>query len=440
MMMTYRVPVAMVLLAYSVVVTAATPVQGASQDVAANPAPALSLEDAEQQALRNNPGLAELQARAQAMAAIPSQVGTLPDPVIGFNALNLPTNSFDIEQENMTQMQFGISQKIPYPGKLALRERVAEQEAGVATEKVEEQRVRLIHDVRVMWWRIRYLDEALRIVASNQELLRQFVEIAQTKYKVGKGLQQDVLLAQLELSRLLERQVQLQGMRRGEEARLNALLDRPTDRPISLARAEDETLSPLADEQTLFMRAEQARPLLAGRHKLIDAARLRRQLAEKDLLPDFQIGAGYGFRSGQNPNRTDRADFLSLKIGMNIPLFAERKQRRAIDQRGSELQGSIYALQDSMRQVQRQISSAMADYHSASEQVRLFKTGIIPQARQTVASMLAGYQVGEVDFLNLVRSQITLYDYETRYWRVLSEAHAARASVAAAVGKDQINP
>ena len=427
-MMKYRIPVAVILLACSAVANATTPAQS------------LSLEAAEQQALRDNPGLAELRARAQAMAAIPSQVGTLPDPVIGFNALNLPTDSFDIEQENMTQMQFGISQKIPYPGKLALREQVAEQEADAATDNVEELRLRLIREVRIAWWRIRYLDQALRIVANNQELLRQFVEIAQTKYQVGKGLQQDVLLAQLELSRLLERQVQLRGMRKSEQARLNALLDRPTDRAVVLDPAVDETLAPLADEPALFARAEQARPLLAGRHKLIKAARLRRQLAEKDLLPDFQVGAGYGFRSGQNPNRTDRADFLSLKIGMSIPLFAERKQRRAIDQRGSELQGSIYALQDSMRQVQKQISTALAAYRSARERAHLFKIDIIPQARQTVASMLAGYQVGEVDFLNLVRSQITLYDYETRYWRVLSEAQAARASVAAAVGKDRIDP
>ncbi len=437
-MIKHRIPVVVILLASMATVSSTTVAMDEDQDMAA--APALSLEAAEEQALRDNPGLAELRARAQAMAAIPSQVGTLPDPVVGFNALNLPTDSFDIEQENMTQMQFGISQKIPYPGKLALREKVAEQEAGAATENVEEQRVRLLHDVRVIWWRLRYLDEALRIVSSNQELLRQFVEIAQTKYKVGKGLQQDVLLAQLELSRLLEREVQLQGMRRGEGARLNALLDMPTDRTVILEDRVDEHLGPLADEQTLFSRARDTRPLLAAKKRLIDAARLRRQLAEKDLLPDFQVGAAYGFRSGQNPNRTDRADFLSLKIGMNIPLFAERKQRRAIDQRGSELQGSIYSLQDSMRQVQKQISSALADYHSASEQARLFKTGIIPQARQTVASMLAGYQVGEVDFLNLVRSQITLYDYETRYWRVLSEAQAARASVAAAVGKDHINP
>ena len=61
----------------------------------------------------------------------------------------------------------------------------------------------------------------------------------------------------------------------------------------------------------------------------------------------------------------------------------------------------------------------------AREAFSLFETGIIPQARQTVQSMLAAYQVSEVDFLNLVRSQITLADYEIQYWRSWSAANQA---------------
>ncbi len=86
--------------------------------------------------------------------------------------------------------------------------------------------------------------------------------------------------------------------------------------------------------------------------------------------------------------------------------------------------------------VQAEISAALADYRRASEQVQLSRTGIIPQARQSVASMLSGYQVNKVDFLNLVRAQITLYEYETQYWKSFSEAKQALARLSAAVGEE----
>ena len=119
---------------------------------------ALSLQTALDLALRNNPSLAEIKARSEAMAYIPSQVATLPDPVISFNALNLPTDSFDVGQENMTQLQAGFSQQIPFPGKLALREQTATHEAQAAAHTVVEARWLLLRDVKQAWWSLLYLD------------------------------------------------------------------------------------------------------------------------------------------------------------------------------------------------------------------------------------------------------------------------------------------
>ena len=137
-------------------------------------------------ALKNNPGLAEIQARADAAKAIPSQLGTLPDPVLSFNALNLPTDTFNLSQEAMTQLQVGLSQAIPFPGKLALKEEAAQYEAEAVGQNVDEMRLTLIRDVKNAWWQLFYLDRALDIVRVNQDLLRQFVTIAETKYKVGQ--------------------------------------------------------------------------------------------------------------------------------------------------------------------------------------------------------------------------------------------------------------
>ena len=397
----------------------------------------LTLQSAISIAVQDNPSLAQIQARSQAMAAIPSQVGTLPDPVISFNALNLPVDTFDTAQENMTQMQGGISQAIPFPGKLALREQAATYQAEAATYDVTEARYRLLRDVKKNWWALFYLDRSLEIIIVNQNLLRQFVKIAQTKYEVGEGLQQDVLLAQLELSKLLDNELILTGALEKAKAQLNALLDKPANHKFNIPEQTSEDLPTLQAESVLFEQAENYRALLASGRESINAAQSQLDLAKKDFFPDFKVGAFYGGRddtlSGQ-----DRADFLSLKLSMNVPIFASSKQQKAVDQRSSELMQQRYALQDQWNKVRAEISTAYSDFNQTKNQVVLFKSGIIPLARQTVASMLAGYQVNKVDFLNLVRSQITLYNYETQYWKALTQANQALAQLTAVVGKEEI--
>ena len=397
----------------------------------------LTLQSALSVAVQDNPNLAQIQARSEAMAAIPSQVGTLPDPVISFNALNLPVDTFNTAQENMTQLQGGISQVIPFPGKLALREQAATHQAEAATYDVTEARFHLLRDVKKTWWALFYLNRALEIIITNQNLLRQFVKIASTKYEVGEGLQQDVLLAQLELSKLLDSELQLTGAREKAKAQLNVLLNKAANHPINISEQVQEDLPTLQEQSVLFLQAENYRALLASRRKDINAAQSRLDLAKKDFYPDFKFGAFYGGRD-DTPSGQDRADFLSLKLSMNVPIFAASKQQKAVDQRSSELMQQRYALQDQWNKVRAEISTAYSDFHQTKNQTVLFKSGIIPQARQTVASMLAGYQVNKVDFLNLVRSQITLYNYEIQYWQALTQANQALAQLTAVVGKEEI--
>lgn len=398
----------------------------------------LLIEDAVAMALVDNPGLAAMKVRAKALAAVPSQKGSLPDPRLFLNAMNLPLDSFDFTQEGMTQLQVGFSQMLPFPGKLALRAAAAEHESAAARWEADEMRLKLLRDVKTVWWNLYFTDRALEIVARNKELLRQFVAVAQTKYKVGKGLQQDVLLAQLELSKLHDKTISLRGMRRNQAARLNALLDQPTDRPVQLPQRVTERLAQISGEERLLALAAESRPMLAARQSKIDAARARLGLAKKGYSPDFMLGAAYGYRGGENMNGSDRADFLTVMFSMNLLIYTGSRQDKAVDQRTRQVLQSQYRLDDARGMVAAEVSRALADYQSSREHVNLFKQGIIPQAGQTVASMLAAYQVNKVDFLNLVRAQITLFNYETGYWKALSQGNQALARLAAAVGKQRL--
>jgi len=395
----------------------------------------LELQQSINTVITQNLGLAAIQAKADALTAVPSQKSSLPDPMLMFNAMNLPVDGFDLQQEAMTQLQVGFSQMLPYPGKLALREKVAEHESHAAGWNVDEMRLILVRDVKTVWWNLYFLDRALEIVFRNKQLLRQLVKVVQTKYRVGKGLQQDVLLAQLELSKLEDKAINLQGMRRNQEARMNTLLSQSMQSQIKLPSKALDTLAELSSNQQLQTQA-QSRPLLAAMNSKVAAAQARLKLAHKAYYPDFKFGAVYGFRSGDNMNGSSRADFLSVMLSINIPLYAGSRQDKRVDERVSQLSQTKYGLEDERVKVAAAVTQAINDYQQARKQVSLLKTGIIPQANQTVASMLSAYQVGKVDFLNLVRVQITLFNYEIRYWKLISQGKQALARLLAATGQE----
>ncbi|MDQ6979554.1 MAG: TolC family protein [Mariprofundaceae bacterium] len=396
----------------------------------------LSLEDAVKHAVTHNPMLAAQGEQARAMREIPAQVGSLPDPVLSFNLLNLPIDTFSPTQENMTQSQFGLSQALPFPGTLDLRASVADLLADAASYDTDEFKLQVVYRVKNRWWNIFYLDRALETVEHNQQLLRQLIKIAEIKYKVGKGLQQDVLLAQLELSKLLDVAIQLKASRRQEQAVLNALLNQSPHQSMIVSRDISELLPRVSRESDLFEQAVSSRPLLAKNNTHIAAAQQRIDLAEQDYYPNFNLAAAYGIRGGNNPgNGTSRSDFASIRLNMTLPFFTRSKQDHQLGQRQAELARAEFSYQDSKEAVLSEISQALAVYDKAKEQSMLFKQGIIPQAKQTVASMLAGYQVNKVDFLNLVRAQVTLYNYETQYWKALASAKQSLARLDAAVGR-----
>ncbi len=398
--------------------------------------PPMTPERAVAIALEGNPTLAQIKARAEAMAAIPAQEGSLADPTLSFEALNLPTASgLSLRKEDMTMLEIGVSQAIPFPGKLALKEQAAALEAEAAAHTVEEARLRLARDVQSRWWQLVYMHHALLIIADTEKLLKQMIEIADTRYRVGEGLQQDTLEARLELAKLGQQRAQHAGLHRGEIARLNALLNRPADSPIRLPEQVDTRLPEIGAPADLRALAEHSRPLLAQRQKALAAANSRVELAEKEVYPDFTLGAGYAFRQ-DTPSGQSRSDFANFRLAMNLPIYAGSKQARMVDQRNSELLKERYALEETQRKIESELAAALAAYQGNREQFGLFENGILPLAQRNVVAALNAYQVGKTDFLAVVRAENAWFDSRMQYWLALAEARQALARLMAVVGDE----
>ncbi len=125
-------------------------------------------------------------------------------------------------------------------------------------------------------------------------------------------------------------------------------------------------------------------------------------------------------------------------FSVDVPLYFGKKQGKAIEQRSSEQIQRKSSLHDTLRSIEAEVAHHLAGYDAAREQVQILNTAIIPQAQQTVAAMLAAYQVNEVDFLNVINGQLALYNAQINYWEALSNAKQSLAALAAAVGTETL--
>lgn len=400
----------------------------------------LTLDEAERLALQHSPAFAASKKQVEAMASVPSQVGSLPDPKISMGALNLPVDSMSLTKADMTQIQIGISQEIPFPGKLSLKKQIAEELAKASASNTEGFRLLLIRNVRIYWWNIVYLDKALSIIKDNQTLLRNLVQVSGAKYSTGKGLQQDVLLAQLELSQLLDRELALKAERSQNVSAINALMGRLVTTPIEIPNELPSLVKELPSAERLSQFAHDNHPMIIGLKRKESAAEYGVSLAEKDYYPDFSLGAAYGFRQGVSPaTGMRRSDLASVMLTMSLPIYTDSKQDKGLEQRKAEKAKVQYELQDALLMIDSEIDALLSNLKSTRDQLLLFETGIIPQARQTTASMLAGYQVNKVDFLNLVRAQLLEFNNDIQYWKLKTKAAQDEARLATSAGMESLN-
>jgi outer membrane protein TolC len=394
----------------------------------------LTLKAAINQALVGNPGLGEIKARANALATLPEQAGALPDPNVNVGLLNVPTQNFNLQQEDMTMLELGVSQTFPFPGKRSLREKIAEHEAMASAESVEEAQLRLVQAVKQRWWQLFYQDRALNVLTEAGTFFQTLIDAAQVRYKVGKGTQSDVILAQLELSKLKSEQLDLLAIKASEAAQFNALLDQAIDKPLRLP-GDAAVALPSLELSALQDKSLHSRPLFAQHEKMLAAAKAKVELAEKDFYPDFTVSGGYAFRQNTMMGQT-RSDFASVQLSMNVPLYANHKQAKAVDQRQSEFLQEKYSALDEHHKIQAEIAVNLAEYQQNKAKLTLLEHEIIPQTQQAVDVLFASYQVNQVGFAELLRAQLSFFQYQTQYWQTLTTSQQILAKLSAEVGEE----
>lgn len=401
-------------------------------------------------ALAASPTVRAALARVEAARAAIGPAGALPDPMLAVGISNLPVSEPGFGDE-MTMKMVGVGQMVPYPGKLALRRRVAERELTAAEASLEAARLAVAAAARTAYYELAFLDRANEIVTRNQSLLTSFVRATESRYGVGAGAQADVLKARVELARLAEEAVAVAERRTAALARLNAVLDRPGDTPVEAPRIPDRVAraavadeagqirftsaalgsraadSPLPPLQETQERAVRENPALRAHEAMIEMQFTRVELARKEHLPDFDLSLQYGQRTGH-------PDMISAMVSVPVPIRREQRQNLGVREAEAQLAALQAEHHEQANQIRAEVAARYADLERDRAQLALFVKSILPQGRAALESATAGFQVGRVDFLTLLESQATLYDYETQYHRALADFATGLAELERTVG------
>lgn len=385
---------------------------------------ALSLAEAERLALQSDPLVESHAANARSYDAAAVSEGTLPDPKLLLGAVNVPVDSFDLAQEPMTQLKIGIRQDFPRGDSLDLMQQQSQWLSRAQRHLAENARRETLSSVRRTFFNLYYEVAALHIVSETRKLFTKLVGITESSYAAGRANQQDVILASLELSRLDDRAVRIKGQEESYRAELAQWIGEQAWREI------DDAFPQLPDPGTSLdidaLIAEH--PKILAHTASVNATKASIDMARQEYKPGWSASLDYGFRSGNNPDGSDRADLATALVSLDIPLFTSNRQDRKVAASREKATAAQLERDDSLRQLKRMYEKNLHQWQRLGERAERYRTGLLASAHDNTRASLNAYQSGVTEFNTLMRAQITeldvrLEDLRIRVDRAITQAN-----------------
>jgi len=387
-----------------------------------------------QLALSENPQIKAADKEWQAALKRIPQVKSLPDPILSYSHFGQSIETRLGPQRN----KISVSQMFPFFGKLSIKGDVAHSQAWILEAQYRAVKADIILRVKQAFFSLYWFDKALKISQEEKEVLQRLAGVAQKKYETGQATQQDVLKAQLEISKVLDKILSLKQGRKAVAAEMNALLNRPAEASVEIV---DEVVVPgvLFDLTELYEWAKENRPELIKVQRLIEKNEKSLKLTKKNYLPDFRVMFDYiDIGSGTTTSPDDGRNAWMGSIGINIPLW--RKRLRAAE---AEEATKLEASEDLYRNIENEtfsrVNELFFEAKTVEEQIKLYQYSLLPQAEQSFKASEIGYLSGKVDFLNLLESERMILMIKTGYHKAISDLNKSLAKLERVVGKELVN-
>ena len=397
----------------------------------AKEAEVINLESLIEEALENNPEIQAILNSWKAQQYKIKQAKSLPDPMASYTYFGESVETRVGPQEH----KYGVSQKIPFPGKLGLKGKTQGKLAEMFKEKYESTKREVIKNVKFVYYDIFWVDKAIQITEEEKAILESLEKVAQRKYESNITPQQDVIKAQVELSKLIDKLFLLKQNRKSLEAKTNNLLNRP--RSTELGSVEFiEPIEFTFQLSQLHGMAKGSRQELLAANLAIERAKYEKSLAGLEYFPDFnfsfdyiQVGDGYTTM----PN--DGQDAWMGTIKVNIPIWFDK-----LGAQFKEKKARLEVAKKNYENVENNITYEVEDLYfkitTYKDIISLYKTALIPQTEQAFEAAKIGYETGQVDFLNWLDAERMLLQIRLAYYKAIADYQKSIAYLEKVVGKD----
>lgn len=372
-------------------------------------------------ALERNPRLmaATREAEAYSFKIVPAR--TLPDPMVELSLMNMGLSSFTLGMDPQSGLGVSLSQDFPFPGKLRLKGEIAASAYQRKLEELEAVKREVIRSLKHSYYELFFALRALENYSRQKEFLLQALKLSEEKYAVGGGAQSDILKVMTAVSKMDEMIIPMHEMAAALETEINLALDYPPDRPLGEPTAgETAVLTDTLAE--LRARALDASPMVREARLMAVENEKMTAMARKEFFPDIRVTAGWEYKGALT-------DMFKGMIGLEIPLYQHRRQsnwlKEARAMEAASRAGATAAANDTLAMLTENYLRAK----TAASLVALYQNQLRLQARLTVESSLANYQVNKTDFLSLLMDIDTQFAVEVAYGRELANFWQAMAAI-----------
>lgn len=390
----------------------------------------LTLAEAEDLALAQEPGMAALLERSAAMEEQAVAAGQLPDPMMRFGLANYPVSGGGFSAEPMTQAQLGIRQAFPRSrtrslGTEKFTAMAAEAEASAASRELD-----ILAWTRTAWLDAYYWQRASDVLSESRPFFEDLVAVTQSLYAVGRKTQADVLRAELELSRLEDRLIETERARTEAQARLSRWLGPEAYRPVALKLPAWDALPPA---ETLEAGLD-AHPSLRAADAGIAAKQSAVELAEESRKPGWALDLGYGYREGFDATGEPRSDFVSLIVSVDLPFFRKNRQDRHVAAALRERSAAIESKAELDARLTSQLDIERARWNDLARRIALYEARILDQSSARAEAAMLAYQSDAGDFADVMRASIDDLNTRLDHIRLRVERDKTYAAIASLGG------
>ncbi len=386
-----------------------------------------NLEKLIQEAISVSPKIRMLNAKLGVAASRIEQGTNLPDPVLTLGLMNMPTNSFSFTQEPMTGKMIGISQAIPFPGGLSAAAKTKAVDTLIVNQEISDLKNEIRKNISNLYFDLQLTRKKVELTKISKQLFEQVSEIVKRKYEVSSSSFQNLIQTEVQLTRLDDKLEKLYGEENSHLAILNTLLQRDENSEITTNNI-DSINSISLNQNSLLDEASAYRPYLKGIKLAEQKSKFKEDEAGYSYYPNFQLGVQYSQRDYSKLTGMDFTDFLSVVVGITLPLNYGGKNSAKVNE--AKYQQEFYKEQynSALQTIQKSLNKITAKLDELNKREAIISNILLPQAKQSLKAALTDYQVNKIDFVNVVNAEndilkvkIDLAEIRTEYNKNISE-------------------